>query len=94
MSDVFDPEVTTWSYKAIVPDVLRTTKLPLPPEEHAAASHPRHSASYWAKVLKGQDFSGPGRIEPITFNRALWRGLKGDTPYPHKPKLPEASDHQ
>jgi hypothetical protein len=32
MSDVFDPNQATWSYKAIVPDVLRSTELPLPPE--------------------------------------------------------------
>lgn len=82
MSDIFDPSVPTWSYKAIVPDVLRSTKLPLPPTDHASNAVPTHSAAYWTKVMAGQDFSGPDRGDPVTFNRALWRGLKGDTPYP------------
>jgi DNA-binding beta-propeller fold protein YncE len=82
MSDVFDPNVETWSYKAIVPDLLRSTTLPLPPDDHATIAHPKHSGAYWTKVMEGQDFSGPDRIDPVTFNRALWRGLKGDAHYP------------
>jgi hypothetical protein len=82
MSDVFDPSAATWSYKAIVPDVLYSTKLPLPPAHHAVNALPKHSAAYWAKTMAGQDFSGPDRIDPVAFNRALWRGLKGDAPYP------------
>jgi DNA-binding beta-propeller fold protein YncE len=82
MSDAFDPSLTSWSFKAIVPDVLRSTKLPLPPDEHARIAYPRHSAAYWARVMKDQDFSGPDKTNPVTFNRELWRGLKGNTPYP------------
>jgi len=85
MSDIFDPNAAEWSYKAIVPDVLRSTKLPLPPDEHAKVAFPTHSAAYWVKVMAGQDFSGPDRVNPVTFNRALWRGLKGDEPYPDTP---------
>jgi len=85
MSDVFDPNQAVWSYKAIVPDVLRSTKLPLPPADHASNVAPRHSAAYWTKAMAGQDFSGPDRVNPVTFNRALWRGLKSDEPYPATP---------
>jgi DNA-binding beta-propeller fold protein YncE len=85
MSDVFDANATSWTYKAIVPDVLRSTKLPLPRDEHAKAAFPRRSAAYWTKATAGQDFSGPDRIDPISFNRALWRGLKGAEPYPVTP---------
>lgn len=81
MSDVFDPHQENWSYKAIVPDVLRSTKLPLPPDAHAKIAYPRHSAKYWARATADQDFSGPDRLSP-TFSRELWRGLKGNTPYP------------
>jgi DNA-binding beta-propeller fold protein YncE len=86
MSDVFDPTVTTWSYQAIVPDVLRSTQLPLPADEHAEVAYPTHSARYWANAMADEDFSGPDRINPVTFNRALWRGLKS-APYSeaHKP---------
>jgi len=82
MSDVFDPRQVDWTYKAIVPNVLRSTRLPLPPDSRARVSYPRHSAAYWTKAMAGQDFSGPDRIDPVTFNRALWRGFKGSTAYP------------
>lgn len=82
MADIFDPNQANWSYKAIVPDVLRSTKLPLPQADHASIEYPRHTAAYWTKVMADQDFSGPDRVEPISFNRALWRGLRGDAPYP------------
>jgi DNA-binding beta-propeller fold protein YncE len=86
MSDVFDPDQTIWTYNAIVPDVLRSTQLPLPPTNHASSEMPKHSAVYWTKVMAGEDFSGLDRIEPVSFNRALWRGLKGDAPYPSSPR--------
>jgi hypothetical protein len=84
MSDIFDQNAATWSYKAIVPNVLRSTRLPLPPDSHAKVDHPSHPAAYWTRAMAGQDFSAPDRIEPLTFNRALWRGIKGDTPYPDR----------
>lgn len=78
MSDLFEPTPAAagWSFKAIVPDVLRSTRLPLPPAEHAHVAYPRHSAAYWAKAMADQDFSGPDRVDPVTFNRALTHGLK------------------
>jgi hypothetical protein len=82
MSEVFDPNVTNWTYKAIVPDVLYSTKLPLPPAIQANNTAPKHSAEYWTRAMAAQDFSSPDQINPVTFNRALWRGLKGNEPYP------------
>lgn len=79
MAEVFDPRAAEWSYKAVVPDVLYTTKLPLPPPEHTMTDKPRHPAAYWAKAMANQDFSGPDRVDPVTFDQALWRGLKGNT---------------
>jgi hypothetical protein len=32
--------------------------------------------------MAGQDFSSEDRLDTPRFNRALWRGLKGDAPYP------------
>jgi DNA-binding beta-propeller fold protein YncE len=80
MADVFDPNGGEWSYKAVLPDILYTTKLPLPPSGHTISDAPRRSAGYWTKAMEGQDFSGPDRVNPSTFDRALWRGLKGQTP--------------
>jgi DNA-binding beta-propeller fold protein YncE len=82
MSDVFDPQTVAWTYKAIVPDVLRSTQLPLPPDAHSRITYPSHSAAYWTKAMARQDFSAPDRVDNTTFNRALWRGMKGETPYP------------
>ena len=82
MSDVFDPHAATWSYQAIVPDVLRSTKLPLPTAAHVRIEYPKHPPVYWSKAMARQDFSGPDRIDPISFNRALWQGLKGKESYP------------
>jgi DNA-binding beta-propeller fold protein YncE len=82
MSDIFDPNVTTWTYKAAVPDILRSTQIPLPQSDHANVAFPRHPARYWVKAMKDQDFSGPDQGDPVSYNRELWRGLKGNAPFP------------
>ena len=82
MSDVFDPVITTWSYRAIVPDVLRSTKLPLPPGTGGCNVVSRRSSEYWAAVTASQDFSRADHFDVPAFNHALWRGLKGDAAYP------------
>jgi hypothetical protein len=81
MTDVFDP-TATWSYKATVPDMLRSTKLPLPPADHVSNTTPQHPAAYWSRVMAGQDFSAVDHVDPQTSNRALWHGLRGNMPYP------------
>jgi DNA-binding beta-propeller fold protein YncE len=85
MSDIFDTNQDTWTYDAIVPKVLRSTQIPLPPDPHARIEFPAHPAAYWIKALAGQDFSGPDRVDPISFNRALWRGLKANARYRKHP---------
>jgi hypothetical protein len=32
--------------------------------------------------MAGQDFSSEDRLDTPRFNRALWRGLEGEQPYP------------
>lgn len=85
MAEVFNIKKRPWSYVAKVPEVLRTTSLPLP-ERTAADStstpiQPKRSAEYWATVMGGQDFSEEDKLDEPRFNRALWQGLK-DAPYP------------
>ena len=46
------------------------------------AYEPPRSGAYWAKAMAGQDFSSEDRLDTPRYNRALWRGLKGDGPYP------------
>jgi hypothetical protein len=84
MTEVFDTSRPTWTFEARVPAVLRTTALPLPTMQSAAAGctvAPR-PAAYWAKVMAGQDFSREDHLQTARFNLALWRGLKGAAPYP------------
>lgn len=68
-----------------MPSVLRTTQLPLPPittAEAGCAAHPRRSAAWWAQAMADQDFSQEDRLNTPAYNHALWRGLRGDSPYP------------
>jgi YVTN family beta-propeller protein len=95
MADVFTTEYKPWTYTAIVPDVLRSTKLPLPGNAPASggtstfagtpalAAQPRHDAAYWVAKTKGMDFSVEDHIDSAKFNRIIWRGLEGkNVPYP------------
>jgi DNA-binding beta-propeller fold protein YncE len=86
MADVFDPaQGPDWSYTARVPAVLRTTALPLPPPttaEAACPGAPPRSSAYWAAAMAGQDFAQEDHLDTARFNHALWRGLRGDAPYP------------
>ena len=86
MSAAFNRSYVSWDFKAIVPDVLRTTQLPLPagPSGSAqAAEQPRHGAAWWEEKSKGLDFSVEDKLDADRFNRILWEGLMGEgVPYP------------
>ena len=41
-----------------------------------------HNARYWARATAGLDFSEADRVPPAKFNRIVWRGIKGQRPYP------------
>ena len=86
MADVFDPAQADWSFTAQVPAVLRTTQLPLPPPTAAEAGLPGRAAAL-ARPTGPRPWparTSPARTgsTPPRYNRALWRGLKGDAPYP------------
>jgi DNA-binding beta-propeller fold protein YncE len=90
MTEVFSMRQQSWSYTARVPAILRSTKLPLPPETsgHSAAitPQPKHDSAYWAERTRGFEFSSEDQIDSESFNLILWRGLKGgDEPYPAEP---------
>jgi hypothetical protein len=81
MSEIFDPTQTSWSYRAEVPAVLRTTTLPLPGKTNQAAAtglcRPLRSAAYWAQAMAGLDFSVEDHLDTPRFNQALWTGMTG-----------------
>jgi DNA-binding beta-propeller fold protein YncE len=76
MAKVFDLKQKSWTYQAIVPEVLRQTDLPVPGGKAARAwTCPVRDANYWAEAMKGQDFSSEDRLDSAAFNRALEQGL-------------------
>ena len=84
MAEIFTPVQTSWSYRAIIPEVLRTTKLPLPKaaKKNGAVNNcftrPVRAAVYWEEAMRGQNFLEEDRLDTESFNAALWRGLKGN----------------
>jgi hypothetical protein len=93
MTDVFDRAERSSTYTAIIPEVLRTTELPLPAATVANSlpltdrvkrfSAPRHNAEYWTTVMGEQDFNRMDNLDTNRFNRVLWDGLVGPgVPYP------------
>jgi DNA-binding beta-propeller fold protein YncE len=82
MTNVFDLGQADWSYQARVPDILRSTSLPLPPQQRATVVKPRHDAAYWAAKTASFDFSSEDRLDAGAYDRILWAGTNGDVAYP------------
>ena len=81
MAEVFDLKQETWKFKAQPSDYLKETELPL--ANKTGAMHPTHDAAYWAAATAQFDFSKEDNLgDPDAFNRIIWKGLKGDVPYP------------
>jgi hypothetical protein len=72
MSDVFSETVNETPFTAIVPPVLRTTRLPVP---SGTAERPRGDAVYWDLVTTGFDFTKVDAAPAALFNRVLFCGL-------------------
>jgi YVTN family beta-propeller protein len=76
IDEVFTTDASLKPFQAIVPSVLRTTKLPLPPApEGETADRPRGDAATWALVTRGMDFNRTDAAPAAELNRALWCGL-------------------
>jgi len=100
MTDIFSTQHGSWTYKARVPSILHTTKLPLPAataEDKTGAANPvpGHDAAYWADKTKDFDFSAEDKLDSESFNMVLWTGLKGDAqPYPSERDGRDLSKHR
>lgn len=96
MSEVFSTRQATWNYKARVPAVIRTTKLPLPgAAAEAIPVEPRHDAAYWASKTTDFDFTVEDKLDSESFNMVLWKGLKGESqPYPLERDGRDLSKHR
>jgi YVTN family beta-propeller protein len=78
MADVLDARLDATPYVARVPDVLRSTTLPLPAAPPGMThATPRGDAATWAMMMRGLDFSHADALDSARFNRALACGLMG-----------------
>jgi DNA-binding beta-propeller fold protein YncE len=93
MGDAFGFEKEPWTFNAIVPEVLRSTALPLPPASARNTNSPAHripafiepnldNPDYLAQATAGMDFTSEDRVNAVLFNRILWQVMKSDIPYP------------
>lgn len=94
MADVFDitQNPNNWSFTATAAPILYGTELaPLLPMEPLGMVIPKpaQDGKYWARVTKGFDFTKADHVDPVAYNRILWRGLKGDVTYPGDASLAE-----
>ena len=92
MTEVFDLNQSSWNYQAIVPELLRSSTLPLPkaavenslpPATHVLASaRDRHTAAWWQQKLGDMDYDEEDKLDTPRFNRELWKGIMGSRHYP------------
>ena len=89
MADAFDTRSSgKWTFQAEASTVLQTTGLATTVTDLGAiytagpTVTPAHAAAYWAERTAGFDFSEADQVPTTAFNRILWRGLKGNVPYP------------
>jgi DNA-binding beta-propeller fold protein YncE len=105
MTDAFSKSAKKWDFTAIVPDVLRTTQLPLPmktaknslkPDALTAFyAKPTHDAAYWAAKTAGFNFDRADQVDAPTYNLIQWQGLVGDNvPYPSTRSGRDLSKHR
>ncbi len=83
MTDIFDLKQKDWTFRAEPSCFLAGTRLPIGAARGTclARLQPTHDAAYWAAQTRDMDFSSEDKIDPVRFNRIVWRGLL-DTPYP------------
>jgi YVTN family beta-propeller protein len=90
MSRVFTATADLTSYKAVLPGSLckPPVKADLIPEcvvpslPRTAAVKQLRNGSWWTQVTKQFDFRRPDALNSAEFNLVLWRGIKGNKPYP------------
>jgi len=92
MTDIFTTTPQKWTFTASPSTYLYATQLPLPtPPVGMKIPKSTHDAAYWARVTKGLDFSDADRVDPLLYNRILWKGMMPNRPYP--PSLSLTSRH-
>ena len=97
MAEVFDTGQADWTFDAIVPAVLRSTTLPLPPATSgrgAVLPRPARSPPIGPRPWPARTSRVEDQLDTAAFNLALWRGLKGEAPYPAGRDGRDLRDHR
>jgi hypothetical protein len=83
MAEVFTTTPQAWSFTASPSNYLYATQLPLPTAP-AGLTIPKstHNAAYWTRVTRGLDLSDADRVDPLVYNRILWKGVMHNKPLP------------
>jgi YVTN family beta-propeller protein len=88
MVEAFDLDQKDWTFTAVPSVLLSGTTLPIPLsvfKTHGVvigSMKPLHDSTWWANATKGMDFSVEDHLDAQKYNRILWAGTMGDTPYP------------
>jgi hypothetical protein len=84
MADAFDITQANWTYRATPSAYLKTTTLPIPPDQFASTASLKslHDGKWWAEHTKGFDFSIEDHLDTVKYNRVVWEGTMGEKPYP------------
>jgi DNA-binding beta-propeller fold protein YncE len=85
MATAFDLHQTQWTFDAVPSEYLKNTTLPITFPSAAMgipALIPLHNATWWTAHTKGMNFSVEDKLDTAKFNRILWIGTMGNTPYP------------
>jgi hypothetical protein len=86
MTDVFDTTLSPWTCTATFSPLQCNSELRVScsssTSSQARAMKEKHNAAYWARVIKGMDFSKEDLVDAEAFNRMLWKGIMGNKPYP------------
>jgi len=83
MTGILTTTPQKWSFTASPSAYLYATQLPLPtPPVGMKIPKSTHDAAYWARVTRDLDFSDADRVDPLLYNRILWKGMMHNRPYP------------
>jgi hypothetical protein len=81
IGDIFTDTVDKTPFVAVVPSVLRSSSLPLPPPLRGeTATTPRGTREDWARATAGMNFAHEDSVPADAWNRVLTSCLKGERP--------------
>jgi len=83
MTNIFTTAPQPWQFTATPSAYLYASQLPLP-SAPVGMRVPKstHNPVYWARVTRGLDFSDSDRVDPLLYNRILWKGVMHNKPLP------------